>query len=157
MATELIEAVVIPHLEEKGARYKVVSDNAVLVEVAEMFKDDANSAGNLTVQIRDQGMARADMLEATVFPLAEFPEDRAFVALELCNNLSMRSVGKFFVAETGGVGYKLDWHIADRSNLDLDEVGMLLAFARIMIDLFYPAIKSARWGNVSAERALESL
>lgn len=149
MATELIDELVIPHLEEEGVDYEMAGDDTVLVGIT------AATAGSLTVHIKDREINGADMLTSVVFSLAEFPEDRRLDALELCNELNQRSVGKFFVVETGGVAHNLDWHVADRSNRE--EVRILLSFARAAIDLMYPTIMLMRWGNATMEQVVESL
>ena len=147
--TEVIGKAVLPHFEEANVSFDIVRRDAVLVRIP------IESGAPLNVLVTDQEFGVADVIEASIYSIAKFPEDRMPVALLLCNALNQATaVGKFFVTPTGGVAYKLDW---SARSLNPDETGLLMAFTIAAIDKFYPAIMSVRWGNVPIAQALEGL
>ena len=149
MATGLIKEMVIPHFEEAGVDYAADEDCAV-------FRVPSESAGILSVAISEKGITGGvDMLEATVYGLIDVPEDRASVALEIANDLTRRAVGKFYIADGGGIAYSLDWNVPDRFNLE--EVRTMLSLAIAAINHLHPIGMTALWGGISVDEAMERL
>lgn len=107
----------------------------------------------VTVQIADREAEGVDAL-GVLARITDFPQERMGAAAALCNQLNSLALGKFFFSKDN-VGYALDWVVIDGS--DPEHVRMMLSVAAREIGKFYPAIMSVRWGNVSVERALESL
>lgn len=149
MTSGLIEEMVIPHFEEAGVDYAADEDRVV-------FGLPSESAGFLSVVIREQEITGdVDMLEATVYGVIQVPEDRMPAGLKIANDMTIRAVGKFYVSESGGIAYSLDWNVPDRSNME--EVRSMLSLALFSINQFHPIGMTALWVGISVEEAVERL
>ena len=145
MATELLERMVMAYFDETDLTYAEISDDSVHVILP------SEKAGIIGVLIIDQEFKSTDILSAAALHIALFPKSRMPSALRLCNDLNLNSMGAFSVDENGSVDFKLDWHVADRSNPK--ETKLMLSFVIASINESYPKIMASRWGVAAPKRA----
>lgn len=144
MATSIIEDMVKPSLENESIKYRVARENCVITRLA------GKSLGALNIAIVDLEVRGADMLQAVVLGMVNFPERMTTDALRVANDMTRKAIGKFYVAE-GAISYALDWPVPDRTNRD--EVRAMLSFAAFTADHLYPIAMSALWGGMAVDEA----
>ena len=140
MATELMERMVIRRFDEIALDYSVLRDDIVVVELP------SEAAGTIQVVISDQEETMGvDMLNAVVLGIVKFPESQMRRALDLCNALNLRPIGKFIVDNEGLVSYWLDWPVP--KSAEPEDVSLMLWLLVGTIDARYSDIMEARWGS----------
>ena len=146
MATDLLERLVMPALDDESIKYSVPHDFALTVKYM------TEPAGSVEIYVIDKEI-EPPLIEFRALHIAKFPKERADYAATVCNRLNARVIGKFLVDEIGDMEYQLEWPVLDGAQPG-DAVRMLETALSGAVK-FYPAIMKARWADIPIDEALE--
>ena len=147
MATELLERTVIKMFDDDDVVYDCVSDDCV-----EMIMPTEDSL--VRIHVLDHEI-EPPMLTIRMVDFVRFPEDRKNDALDICNTLNHRGIGKFILDKYGDVSFRLDLPVADSVGADEFRNAMMLAVSWFV--KMYPAVMKARWAGANVEDELERM
>lgn len=151
MATELLERLVIDHFDELSIDYRVLANDAVMLALP----CKAAAEGSVKVVITDRELKSSEVGAFDVMALiASFPESQRLSALDVCNEASLVSAGKFVLEDDGDVVCHLNWSVTDRA--EPEDTRLMLSCFMEVVNKYYPVIRAARWGNAPVEDAAES-
>ena len=147
MTTELLERAVIRMFDDDGVVYERVDDDCV-----EMMMPTEDSL--IRMHILDHEI-EPPMLTIRMVDFVRFPEERRGDALDICNTLNHRGIGKFVIDKYGDISYRLDFPTPDSVGPDEFRHAMMLAVSWFV--KMYPVVMKARWAGAEVEDELDRM